>query len=241
MLDKYKNIEVFVYCGGKCGSSSLTVTLRQYYKTLHVHNDKEFKLISKQQKISIFDVIKYNASTEKQIYIIDSYRTPIERKISSFFHNIKTHLPNYKKYKLRDLIHYFNKKHIYELEEYHSIDDILTHYKLPLFDTFDFEKKYNLLVYKNINFIKIRFNNIDNWSNILSNIFNSPINMKKDNLSENKDYKQLYNNFKKVYYLPQLYYNVTLRNDKNFKIYNTNNEQQKYYKKWKERLLSNIK
>ena len=233
-------IQVFVYCGGKCGSSSLQSTLKQYYNTLHVHSNNEFYLTTKQKSISIFNVINKNSRTNDKIYIIDSYRTPIERKISSFFENIQVHLPNYKEYKLRDLIHYFNIAHIYNLEEYHSIDEILTHYKLPLFNTFDFEKKYNLLVYKNINFIKIRFNDIDNWCNILSNIFNRPINVKKDNMSENKDYAQLYNNFKKVYYLPQLYYNISLPNDTNFKIYNSKDEQQEYYDKWKERLLPNI-
>ena len=144
------------------------------------------------------------------------------------------------KYKLRDLIHYFNKNHINSIEEYHPIDEIMKHYKLPLFRTFDFKKKYNLLVYKNINFIKIRFNDINKWSNILSEIFDRPITLQNDNMSENKDYIDLYNNFKKVYYLPNLYYNVTLPNNKNFKIYNTEDEQQKYYEKWKERLLPNL-
>ena len=239
-LQKYKGIKVFIYCGGKCGSSTLTHSLKKYYETLHVHSNAQFQLFSNQKKVSINNIFDQNASIHDKIYIIDSYRTPIERSISSFFQNIKDHLPNYKKYKLREIIHYFNKNHIYGLEEYHPIDEIMTHYNLPLFDTFDFKKKYNLLVYKNINFIKIRFNDIDNWSNILSEIFQRPIRIQNDNMSENKDYINLYNNFKKVYYLPNAYYDVTLPNNKNFKIYNTTDEQQKYYKKWKERLLPNL-
>lgn len=239
-LEKYKNVQFFIYCGGKCGSSTLTHTLNQYNETLHVHSNIHFQLFSKQTEVSILDIIDQNASIHDKIYIIDSYRTPIERCISSFFQNINDHLPNYKKYKLRDIIHHFNKNHIYDLEEYHPIDEIMTHYNLPLFDTFDFKKKYNLLVYKNISFIKIRFNDIDNWSNILSEIFETPITIQKYNMSENKDYNNLYNNFKKVYYLPNLYYNETLPNNKNFKIYNTKSEQKKYYKKWKERLLPNL-
>jgi len=231
-LKKYKGIKVFIYCGGKCGSTTLENSLKQYMP-LRLHNNNSLD-------VSIFDIINQNASIHDKIYIIDSYRTPIERSVSSFFENINKHLPNYKKYKLRDLIHYFNDKHIYNLEEYHPIDEIMSHYNLPLFDTFDFEKKYNLLVYKNINFIKIRFNDIYNWSNILSEIFQTPITLQNDNISKNKDYNNLYNNFKKVYYLPNLYYDVTLPNNKNFKIYNTIDEQKKYYEKWKKRLLPNL-
>lgn len=34
---------------------------------------------------NVFDVIEKSIINNKQIYIIDSYRNPIERKISSFF------------------------------------------------------------------------------------------------------------------------------------------------------------
>jgi hypothetical protein len=236
--NKYKNIKIFVYCGGKCGSTTLTTTFEQYYKTMHVHSDEEFKKIkSKQSKYSIFDVIEYNKKTQDKIYIIDSYRTPIERKMAGFFNNIHKLLPNYKQYKLRDLIHYYNSKQCYTCEEYHSIDEIMNYYKLPLFESFDFEKKYNLLVHENIHFIKIRFNDIKNWSEILTNIFNMPIKIKSDNLSETKSYATLYENFKKIYYVPNKYYTQILPNDKHFKIFNTEEEQKKYFEKWKERLL----
>lgn len=239
--NNYKNIKIFVYCGGKCGSTTLSTSLNKYYKTLHVHSNEFFQtFISKQSHISIFDVIEYNRKTQDKIYIIDSYRTPIERKISSFFQNIHSHLPKYKQYTLKNIIHYFNAKCIYNLEEYHAIDEIMNYYKLPLFDTFDYNNKYNLLVHENIHFIKIRFNDINDWSNILSKILNKQIKIQSDNLTETKEYSTLYNNFKKVYYLPNVYYNRCLPNDKNFKIFNTEEEQKKYYKKWKERLLLNI-
>lgn len=237
---EYKNIKVFVFCGGKCGSSTLTATFKQYYKTLHVHSNEEFYNSSKQTKYSIYDVIEYNRKTQEKIYIIDSYRTPIERKISSFFNNINKHLPNYKNHQLRSLVKYFNAGYIYNLEEYHSIDEIMNHYGLPTFETFDFEKGYNLLVHENIHFLKIKFNDINNWSTILSNIFNRPIKIQSDNVSELKEYNDLYNKFKEVYYLPNLYYKNYLPNDKNFKIYNTKEEQEAYYAKWAKRLLPNM-
>jgi hypothetical protein len=158
---KYKNIKIFVYCSGKCGSTTLSSTLSQYYKTLHVHTNEEFYVTSQQKVFTIFDVIKCSETSEDQIYIIDSYRNPIERKIASFFNNINAHIPKYKRHKLRDLVKIFNNNYLKCIEEYHSIDEVMNHYDLPLFETFDFEKKYNLLVYKNINFIKLRFCDIN--------------------------------------------------------------------------------
>lgn len=237
---KYKNVSVFVYCGGKCGSTTLTETLNKYYKTLHVHNSEYFQTIlpiNEKNKYSIFDVIEYNRVRHKDIYIIDSYRTPIERKISSFFQNIHTHLPQYKSLKLRDIIHYFNKNLLNVLEEYHSIDEIMQYYEVEPFNSFDFDKKYKIVSKLNIHFIKIRFNEINSWDNILSEIFQKEIKIYPDNLSENKDYKYLYNQFKKYYYVPSNYFNNILPNDKQFKIYNTEEEQQKYYDKWSQRLL----
>jgi hypothetical protein len=238
--NEYKKITVFIFCGGKCASSTLTTTFNQYYKTLHVHNEEEFYSTSNQRFFSIFDVIEYNRKTQEKIYIIDSYRSPIERKISSFFQNINTHLPNYKNHKLSSLVKYFNAGYIYNLEEYHPMDDIMKYYQILPFESFDFDKKYNLLVHENIWLIKIRFSDIDNWSTIFSNIFNKPIEIQSDNLSEIKEYKTLYKNFKKIYYLPNLYYNNYLPNDKNFKIYNTEEERKEYYEKWAQRLLVNV-
>jgi len=237
--NKYKNIQVFVYCGGKCGSMTLTKTMKQYFSTIHLHNNEYFPIEYKlNNKFSIFDVIDYNKNNYDNIYIIDSYRTPLERKISSFFNNIDTlHLPNYKKCKLRDIIHFFNKNKLYELEEYHPIDEVMTYYNVDCFDTFDFNKGYNIKIKDNIHFIKIRFNDIDKWSNILSEIFNMKINILSENISENKEYHKIYDNFKKFYYVPNKYFTNILQNDINFKIYNTKEEQQEYYKKWEQRLL----
>lgn len=238
--ERYKNIKVFVYCSGKCGSSTLTSTLNQYYKTLHVHRNEYFYIKSQQKEFTIFDVIECNATSQDQIYIIDSYRNPIERKIASFFQNLHTHIPDYRQYELKNLVETFNNQFLANLEEYHSIDEIMTHFNLPLFETFDFEKKYNLLVYKNINFIKLRFNDINDWSTILENIFNIPITLKNDNMSELKYYATMYNNFKNIYYVPNEYYTLQLPADKYFKIYNTEEEQKKYYEKWNEKLMPNM-
>jgi hypothetical protein len=64
---------------------------------------------------------------------------------------------------------------LYGLEEYHSINEVLDHYQLPLFTGFDFEKRYNLVKKNNKVFIKILFKDIGEWTTILSDLFQKPI------------------------------------------------------------------
>jgi len=238
--EKFKNIQIFIYCGGKCASNTLHITLNKYFNTLHNHNANHFYIDypNVNKKYSIFDVINYNAKIYKDIYIIDSYRTPIERKIASFFNNIHLHFPNYKYMKVSDLIHYFNNKYINYSEEYHPLDEVMNYYGLNPFDHFDFDKKYNIISKDNIHFIKLRFNDINIWDKILSEIFKINIQIISDNLSKNKEYTYVYKKFKNDCYISNNYLNNLLPNDKHFKIYNTEEEQIEYYNKWKKRLLS---
>lgn len=236
--DKYKNIQVFVYCGGKCGSKTLYKTLSQYFTTGHFHNQQSFMYHHKITDYTLFDIIDYNSKIYDNIYIIDSYRTPIERKISCFFNNIQHYFPNFKNISTRELINYFNKQNlIYGAQEFHPIDEIMNYYNIVPFSNFDFKNKYNICKKDNIHFIKIRFSDIQNWDKILQNIFKKKINIINDNMSITKFYNDKYIHFKQYYYIPNDYLNIFLKNDINFKIYNTNEEQKEYYKKWKQRLL----
>ena len=135
---------VFVYCGGKCGSSTLQNTFsKNNYQSIHLHGYMKYTVNN--ITYDIYDLINVSSRKYETIYLIDSYRTPIERKLSSFFQNIHFHLPNYTNFKLSELIDWFNTNCLYYIEEYHSINQLLTQYQLPLFTTFDFEKGYNLI------------------------------------------------------------------------------------------------
>ena len=103
---------------------------------------------------------------------------------------------------------------------------------VPLFDSFDFEKRYNIAEYDNIVYIKIRFNDINDWNKILSEIFNREITIYPDNLTENKQVAELYKKFKEQYKVPKDYLVNHLPNDKMFKIYNTDEEQKLYINNW---------
>ena len=234
-LITFDNINIFIYCSGKSGSTTLYNTLKNNkYKCFHVHRNKNYlenyKEIKKYE--SVFKLITNNLTLHENIFIIDSYRNPIERKISSFFQHLSKFMVNYENINICELINKFNNSYLEDLENYHSIDEIMNYFNINIFDSFDFEKKYNLLEYKNIKFIKLRFNDISIWNEILSNIFNTNIIMYNENLSENKNYINIYKNFKNNYKIPKEYLEK-IKNDTHFKIYNTQIEQDEYIEYWK--------
>ena len=154
-----EDYDVFVYCGGKCGSMSLYETfIKNGYKCCQTHGN-EYWINTLKKDFPIFDYINKSSETKK-VYIIDCYRTPIERTISSFFQNICLFLPNYKDLKIKELIDYFNNN-LLLIENYHPINEVLKYYNLPQFDTFNFEKKYNIIEKDNKVFIKILFDDIN--------------------------------------------------------------------------------
>ena len=104
------NIDILVMCGGKCGSSTLYSSFKNSgFKCLKIHSKYDYILQFKSD--SLYDTINLSSKCKK-LFIIDSYRTPIERKISSFFQNIHTFVPNYEYLSIQKLIHIFNLKYL---------------------------------------------------------------------------------------------------------------------------------
>jgi len=236
-MNSNKDIDVLIMCGGKCGGSTLTSTLRNAgMHCIHGHsfdcsgfsNNYGF-VFTKDNIVNILN------NTTKKIYIIDSYRNPIERKISSFFQNIHIHVPNYFDKNSDELINIFNEKYIYSIEEYHSINVIMDEYNVEHFNQFDFNSRYNIKEVGNMVYIKLRFSDINSWSMILSNIFEKKIIIHMDNLTENKSINNLYNLFKQNYKVPKDYLYNNLKNDVEFSIYNTEEDRNEYLKKWLEK------
>jgi hypothetical protein len=302
----YENhkIDKFAYCGGKCGSSTLYSSLvKNYFKTIKLHTNFQYKLNNCDN--SIFDIINQNKQSNQTIYFIDSYRNPIERKMSSFFHQLdleKYNTPS------NELIEIFNKEFIeteftltinYETsfkdkltaaltnsikdlrideisdkfiklnaksrdnlnilcnifdnykeslgiisykksffnfcEYYQSIDELFRYYNISEnFTKFDFNKKYAIHQHENMIFIKIRFCDINNWDKILSDVFGKEIKMFPENLTETKEYSDLYKNFKSQYKIPKSFIKELLK-DEHFNAYNTIEERRQYIKYWMDR------
>ena len=223
-------VDVICLTGGKCGSTTLRNTfVSNGFKCIKAHDEHCFKRQFNYD--GLIDLIN-RSSLNKKLYLIDSYRTPIERKISSFFQNISDYVPNYKNRSCGELINIFNDKYLNNLEELHSINSIMKIYGLEPFDTFDFEKKYVLKEKGNLVFIKLLFSDIEKWGEILSKIFSKKIILNNTNLSKNKEYNSIYLKFKKYYKTKKSYINNILKNDKEFKIYNTQKQQEQYINKY---------
>jgi len=226
------NINVFTYCSGKAGGSTLHTTFESNgFNSAHVHSNKYFQSITKTKDCTLFDVVDYCKNKNDKLYIIDSYRNPVERKISSFFENINALVPNHVDCTVDDLIFIFNSYFLNVLEDYQSINEILQYYKLPLFNSFNHKKKYASLTHENISFYKIRFSDIGQWKQILTTIFKKNIVIQSANLSKKKKIYKMYKKFKAKYTLPKDYLQV-IQSDNDFKIFNNKKEQEDYLSYW---------
>lgn len=235
-------IHAIVMCGGKCGGTTLTHTLRNAgIHCIHIHHfdcpgisDNHSFEVNKDNVMSIVE----NAA--RPIYILDSYRLPIERKISSFFQNLNAHLPdhlkgdvvNAKAEEILEWIEWFNAHCLFDVEEYHSIDAIMEELGEPSFQEFDFKKGYNLKRVGNVVFVKLRFQDIPKWSQQLSEIFGRPIELCSANLSQNKDIYRTYKAFQRLYRVPEKYLTNQLAQDTSFYVFNSQEERETYLSKW---------
>ncbi len=235
----FDNTQVYIYCSGKSGGSSLNETFKNHYNTSHIHSSSFFSdLINSYNQnydldyeTNIFLYIEKSIEIYDNIYFIDSYRLPLERSISSFFQGIELILPDYKNMNINDIIEEYNNNWINN-EDYYSIDEIFNYLKINNFDSIlnDFlYKEYN---YKNkkIHFILLRFEKINEWNEILSNIFKKNIILQNTNNSKDKSYYNEYELFKKSYYINENIYNKFI-SEKHFVIYNDEETKDKYKNK----------
>ena len=224
------DIDIFVIAGGKCGSSSLKKTfIKLDLNTIKAHNPICFK--NQFGYEGFFDTI-VQSSKHKKLILLDAYRLPIERKISSFFHNGERKIPNFLSMSIKEQIELFNKEYLYRIEEQHIINDIYKRLRIPQIVSYDFERKYLYQKYKNLIIIKLHYSDINNWSKRLTEICKIPIRIEKDNISKNKSYFDKYQDFLQHYKVPKQYIEYKLVTDIEFKKYQTDEEQKAYIDMW---------
>ena len=111
-----KNL-IFIYSAPKVGSTSIVSSLRIFcsddFDIIHIHDEEMLRVLAHVDGITINEVILYNKFLGKNIYVIDVYRSPIERKISSFFEKIGAYHfndndQNVNKYNVNKIINRFN-------------------------------------------------------------------------------------------------------------------------------------
>ena len=244
---KNKNTLIFIYTPPKVGSTTLVTSFRiscaRRVNVLHIHDENMLSIITgikNNNNVTVNELINYNSSFGKSVYVIDVYRTPIERKISEYFelltsYHFNTSDNNIGNYKIELLIKRFNLLFPFVGNGDYFFDK----YDIDIPEQFDFENKYLLVEKNNIKYIKLRLCDSNEWSKILTDILHIDIIIVKDYQTENKVIGEAYRKFNEHYQIPyNLLETVTLC--KYFNYYNSENEKQNYLNKWNSKTAMSI-
>ena len=181
---------IYVLSGGKTGSKTLYASFKRLYPiTIHTHDAS--------------DVI-HSTNLGKKILIVNSYREPISRHLSSFFFRFNK---TSQRGLLLDMNNFNILRDILErklasgdfFEDYHPLVRFLAHYQKPL--VFDTTKKWDFQesVLPNVDCLMLRFDQIRKWQSQIRNVF-PRFRLVALNLSEQKEYYPFYKHFKSHYH-----------------------------------------
>jgi hypothetical protein len=244
-LFKNKNNNyIFIYTPPKVGSttlvSSLRICLGKKYNIIHIHDEVMLSVLSGIKNVTINELIQYISNMNKNVWIIDVYRLPIERKMSEFFEKISSfHFNNtennVKQYDIKRVMNRFNElfPHLSNTEHYFDKYDI----ENPI--EFDFIKKYTMEEQNGIKYIKLRLMDSEIWSDILSELLKEKIFIVKDYQTSDKKIYGLYEKFKKEYKLPINFFEE-IKNCKYFNFYLSEEERKNYISLWEPKVINEV-
>ena len=229
---------VFVYTPPKVGSTTLVSSIRlsaaYKFRVLHLHDEEMLSVLTGIKDVTIDEIIKYNKHIGRNVYVIDVYREPLERKMSEFFDKLSSfHFNNaaekINKYNVNRLIARFNNifPHLANGDHYF---DKMTDIIKP--SQFDFEKKHLIQKVFDITYIKLRLRDSAQWGKIMTGILGSEITIVNDYETSNTPLKELYQEFKNAYKLPTNYI-TQIESCAYFKYYLSHDEQTAYISKLK--------
>jgi hypothetical protein len=232
---KIKNV-IFVYTPPKVGSTTLVSSIRlsasYKFSVVHVHDEAMLYVLNGITDITINELIKYNKYIGRNVYVIDVYREPLERKMSEFFDKLSSfHFNNVaekiNKYNVNRLIARFNNIFNHIANGDHYFDKMTDVFK-P--ETFDFENKYLIQKVFDISYIKLRLRDSAQWGRILSGLLGAEITIINDYETDKTPLKELYQGFKAAYKTPSNYI-TQIENCRYFKYYLSRDEQVAYISK----------
>jgi len=244
VVNKLFNIEsdgyVFIYTPPKVGSttlvSSLRLSLGNSYSIVHLHDEVMLNVLTGVANVSVNEIINYLSSMGKVVYVIDVYRTPIERKMSEFFEKISPYHfnnaeENINHYSINRVSERFNAlfPHIGNGDHY------LEKYNIDGPISFDFKKKYTVQKKNNITYVKLRLCDSSTWAAFLSTIFASDIVTITDYQTDNKGIGELYKRFKREYKLP-VNYLEDIKKCEYLKLYYSEQERLDYLNMWQKQV-----
>lgn len=227
---------LFVYSAPKVGSTSIVSSFRIFgldkVDVIHIHDEEMLQVLSHIKGITINELIIFNKYLGKDVYVVNIYRSPIERKISAFFEKVgsyhfNTSDQNINNYNIEKVISRFNNIFPYIDVSDHFIDK----YNITIPKHFDYQQKYLLVKENNITYITLRLKDSNQWGPIISNIFGFNIRIVKDYESTNKPIKYTYNLFKKTYKIP-INFLDEIKTCKYLNYYYSPSEIIQYYNEW---------
>jgi hypothetical protein len=231
---------IFIYTPPKVGSttlvSSLRISLLGSFSIIHIHDDIMLGVLTGITNVTVNEIIQFLAQQGRNVYVIDVYRTPIERKMSEFFEKISIyHFNNLEmdmnKYSTKRISDRFNSLFPYLANGEHYFDKYDLENPLP----FDFVNNYTLQIHNKVNYIKLRLKDAKNWGNMLSSIFKRDVVIINDYLTNDKSIAEIYNRFKADYKLPLNYYNL-IKDCEYMKFYLSDDERNNYLEQYSNRL-----
>ena len=234
-LTNIHNKIIFVYSQPKVGSTSLVSSIRisapNDFNVVHFHDDSTLKNLFGIKNVTIDEIILYNQKMGKKVYVIDVFRTPIERKMSLFFEDIGSfHFNNLEEdinnYNVNRVIKRFND--IYPFIA--NVDNYLDNYNIP-YVNFNFNEKRICQNINNVTYIKLRLKDSNVWGDILTKILGQEIVIVKDYQTNNKKIAKLYNDFKNNYKLPRTYFD-DLESCRLLNFFYSEKEKKEYINNW---------
>jgi hypothetical protein len=238
------NNYIFIYTPPKVGSttlvSSLRISLGKSFNIIHIHDEIMLSVLTGIDGIKVNDIIHYLAEIGKNVYVMDVYRTPIERKMSEFFEKISPYHfnnseENINQYSIKRVVDRFNKIFPHIENNDHYFDK----YNIGQPVSFDFVNKYSIQKENGIHYVKIRLCDSQQWASILSTIFQSDIVLITDYQTSTKKIGELYNKFKNEYRLPSNFLK-DIQNCKYLNFYYNDQERNNYLDTWKVKLCEPV-
>jgi hypothetical protein len=235
---------VFIYTPPKVGSttlvSSLRISLGNSFNIIHIHDDVMLNVLTGINNVTVNEIINYISKKGNNVYIIDVYRTPIERKMSEFFEKISPYHfnnseENINKYSIKRVCDRFNKLFPHLANGEHYFDKYYIENPIP----FNFETKYTIQEINKIKYIKLRLHDSKIWGEILSTIFQREIILINDYQTTDKTIAELYKKFKDEYKIPLNYFEL-IKSCKYFNFYFSEEERKQYLQHWEKRITDNF-
>lgn len=230
------NDVVFVYCAPKVGSTSVVSSLRLFgierLDIIHIHDEEMLKVLTNMKNITINEIILFNKYLGKNVYVINIYRSPIERKISAYFEKIGSYHFN----NADEFVNNYNINKI--IDRFNNIfpwiglgDHFIDRYNIKIPERFDYANKYLMVNENGIHYITLRLKDSIYWGDILTKLFGFKIHIIKDYESSNKPIKELYSRFKNNYRIPINLLNEQI-NNKYLQYYYSDDEIKEYNNEW---------